>query len=66
MNFVNYLDIILTMINIGCTSGHGISGLPSLHVISWITMTSMAVGAMSTGALLSNLVITRSEYLLQN
>jgi uncharacterized membrane protein YedE/YeeE len=48
----------------GCASGHGISGLPSLHVISWFTVPSLFAGAILTGHLMS-LGMGKAEYLLQ-
>jgi len=48
----------------GCASGHGLSGMPALHIISWITVPSMFAGAILVGNFLSRVVMSRSEYLL--
>ena len=49
---------------IGCTSGHGITGLPSFHVGSWFTVPSMFAGAILTGTVLSK-SLGQSAYLLK-
>lgn len=48
----------------GCASGHGLSGLPSLHVISWLTVPSMFAGAIFAGNVMSRLFMTKADYLL--
>ena len=48
----------------GCASGHGLSGLPSLHVVSWFTVPSMFAGAIFTGNVLAHLM-GKSAYLMQ-
>ena len=47
----------------GCASGHGISGLPSLNVVSWFTVPSMFAGGILTANVLA--MHSRSAYLLQ-
>lgn len=48
----------------GCASGHGLSGLPSLHVVSWFTVPSMFAGAIITGNIMAS-YFGKSGYLLQ-
>jgi uncharacterized membrane protein YedE/YeeE len=48
----------------GCASGHGLSGLPSLHVVSWFTVPSMFAAAIITGNILASVMGT-SAYLLK-
>lgn len=49
----------------GCASGHGLTGLPALHIISWLTIPATFVGAILTGHIMSNFVAPRTVYLLQ-
>lgn len=47
----------------GCASGHGISGLPSLHVVSWLVVPSMFSGGIITAHVLEYMY-GRSWYLM--
>jgi hypothetical protein len=49
----------------GCASGHGLSGLPSLHVVSWLTIPSMFAGGILTGMVMSHYGMPMNEYLLK-
>lgn len=40
----------------GCASGHGLTGLPSLHVVSWLVVPALFAGAIATGLAMTHLL----------
>ncbi|KAH9254243.1 hypothetical protein BASA81_007844 [Batrachochytrium salamandrivorans] len=49
----------------GCASGHGLTGLPSLHVVSWLVVPSLFAGAIATGFGMAHFAGSANYLLLQ-
>jgi uncharacterized membrane protein YedE/YeeE len=48
----------------GCASGHGLTGLPSLHVVSWFVVPAMFAGGIATGNIMAY-ALGKDAYLLR-